>query len=223
MRAVIAGATGMVGRELTKLCAADPAVKTLFILVRKHVPEYDNQEKVHQIIIQYDTISEKDLPPNLDIAFCCLGTTMRSAGSREAFRKVDYDYVTEFSNICHFRNVKKFIAVTAMGANMNSRVFYNQVKGEVEDFLMNDSHLENVLILRPSLLLGQRKEFRLGEKLATIFMTLFNALFIGSLKPYKAIRGRVVAQAMLNLSKMEDKGKKIIPNDLIFDVAKLRL
>ncbi|UTW63509.1 NAD(P)H-binding protein [bacterium SCSIO 12741] len=223
MRVVIAGATGMVGRELTHLCTQEKAVEKVFVLVRKQVPAFEDEEKIHQIIVDYNTLSEKDLPANIDVAFCCLGTTMRNAQSRDAFRKVDYDYVTGLASICRFRKVRKFIAVSAMGADIKSRMFYNQVKGEMEDYLMNDSHLDNILILRPSLLLGQRREFRLAEKLATVVMTTFNALFIGNLRQYKAIPGKVVAQAMINLAKMEDEGKKIIPNDLIFDVAKLRL
>jgi hypothetical protein len=106
-----------------------------------------------------------------------------------------------------------------MGANPNSKMFYNRIKGKTEDFLMNDSHLENVFILRPSLLLGTREEFRLGEKIAQILMTLLNVLFIGNLKKYKAIPAKTVAKAMLNLTKMNESGKKILENDALFILA----
>lgn len=217
MRVLIAGASGMVGRELTQLCMKDRRIDTIFLLVRRHLDiEHD---KVNQIIVDYETISEKDIPDRLDAVYCCLGTTIKKAKTKDNFRKVDFDYVIELANLAKFKKAKKFFAITAMGANRKSSMFYNRVKGETEDYLMNDLHMDNVFILRPALLLGNRDEYRLGERMATVVMKLINVLFIGNLRIYKAIPAKTVAKAMLNLSKMEESGKRILLNDALFTLA----
>lgn len=217
MRVVIAGASGLIGSSLLDLCLADSFVSSVFVLVR--TPLKIEHEKLHQIRVDYNNISENDLPDNIDVVYNCLGTTIKNAGSEEEFKKVDFNYVVELATISHLKGVNKFISVSSMGAKKESKVFYYKVKGMTEDFLMNDSHLDNVFILRPSLLLGAREEFRLGESVAKGIMRLINILFVGNLKKYKAIPGRTVAQAMLNLTKMNESGKKILLNDAIFIVA----
>ncbi|MBD77837.1 MAG: hypothetical protein CL840_02695 [Crocinitomicaceae bacterium] len=217
MRVVIAGASGLIGRELVQFCLSDDDVGMLFILVRKHLDM--SHEKLHQIIINYDDISENDLPDNIDVLFNCLGTTIKNAGSEENFIKVDFNYVVELATIAHLKKVKKFISVSSMGAKLHSKTLYYRVKGMKEDFLMNDSHLENVFIVRPSLLLGKRKEFRFGEFIGKILMTALDILFVGNLKKYRAIEAKTVAKAMLNLSKMNESGKKIILSDALETLA----
>lgn len=207
----------MVGRELTALCINEPKIDTVFLLVRKNLAiEHD---KVRQIIIDYDTISEKDIPEKIDVLYCCLGTTIKKAETKERFRKVDFEYVVELANLAKFKKVGKFITITAMGASRKSSMFYNRVKGETEDYLMNDLKMDNVFILRPALLLGNREEYRLGERIATKLMTLMNLMFIGNLRLYKAIPAKTVAKAMLNLSKMKETGKRILLNDALFTIA----
>lgn len=213
MRVAIAGATGLVGQELTNLCLTDKSVEAVFALVRK--PVQKKHLKLQQITIDYDNISENDLPNNIDVLFNCLGTTIKKAGSEAAFKKVDFNYVVELATISAIKKVPKFISVSSMGANKNSRVFYYRVKGQTEDFLINDSHLENVFIVRPSLLLGKRQEFRLGESVGKFFMQSLSAMFIGKLKKHRAIPAEKVARAMLNLSKMNESGKKILENDAL--------
>lgn len=218
MRVIIAGASGLVGTELTKLCLDEPKITKVFVLVRNHMDM--THEKLEQIDVNYEDLHADTLPHNLDVIYNCLGTTIRNAGSNEAFKKVDYDYVIELAKLAYEKEVKKFISVSSIGAKKNSKLFYYMVKGQTEDFLMNYSKLENIFILRPSLLLGKRKEFRLGETIAKIFMTFINILFIGNLKTHKAIQATTVAKAMLNLSKMKETGKKIIENKGIFIIAK---
>ena len=217
MRVLIAGASGMVGRELTQLCMNEPRIDTIFLLVRKDLKiEHD---KIRQIIVDYETISEKDIPDRLDAVYCCLGTTIKKAKTKASFRKVDFEYVVELANLAKYKKANKFFAITAMGANRKSSMFYNRVKGETEDYLMNDLHMDNVFILRPALLLGNRDEFRIGERMATLVMKLINVLFIGNLRIYKAIPAKTVAKAMLNLSKMEESGKRILLNDALFTLS----
>jgi uncharacterized protein YbjT (DUF2867 family) len=171
--------------------------------------------------VDYENISDHVMPDNVDVVFNCLGTTIKNAGSEEAFKRVDFDYVVELATIAKHKQAKKFISISAMGAKTSSKLFYNRIKGMAEDFLMNDSHIEDVFIVRPSLLLGNRKEFRLGETVAKWLMTALNLLFIGNLKRYKAIPAHKVAKAMLNLSKMDERGKKILENDALFILSGL--
>ena len=207
----------MIGRELTTLCMNEPKIDRVFMLVRK--PMAFEHDKLHQIVVDYDTISEKDIPEKIDVVYCCLGTTIKKAKTRERFRQVDFEYVVELANLAKFKKVEKFIAISAMGANRKSSMFYNRVKGEMEDYLMNDLKMDNVFILRPSLLLGNREEYRLGEKIATVLMTLINVMFIGNLRMYKAIPAKTVAKAMMNLSKMNESGRRILLNDALFTIA----
>jgi len=221
MRVVIAGASGLIGTELIELCLADKSIDELFILVRRKM-DLDHQ-KLKQVIVNYDQLSIEIIPENIDVLFNCLGTTIKNAGSPEEFEKVDYSYVSELAKIAHNNGLKKLISISSMGANMHSKSLYYRVKGKKEDFLMNDSGIENVLIVRPSLLLGNRKEFRLGEFIGKILMTAFNIVFIGSLKQFKAIPAKTVAKAMLNLSKMNEKGKKIILSEDLKTIANATL
>lgn len=220
MRVVIAGASGLIGTELVNLCLVDDSINELIILVRRKVDIA--HPKLTQTIVNYDQLNNEIIPEKVDVLFNCLGTTIKNAGSPEAFEKVDYTYVVELAKIAHSKEVKKFISISSMGANMHSKSLYYRVKGKKEDFLINDSGLENVLIVRPSLLLGNRKEFRLGEFIGKIVMSAFNILFVGSLKQYKAIPSKTVALAMLNLSKMNEKGKKIILSEDLKIIARAR-
>jgi uncharacterized protein YbjT (DUF2867 family) len=135
------------------------------------------------------------LPP-CDVGLCCLGTTIKKAGTKELFFKVDHDYVVNFAKLCRSSGAKKFIVVSAMGADSNSSVFYNQVKGQMEKAL-EGLGFESLVILRPSLLLGDRSEVRRGESLAQAILSPFGFLFMGPLAPFKPIEGLVVAKRMI--------------------------
>src|SRR5262249_6245579 len=137
--------------------------------------------------------------------FCCLGTTIKVAGSQAAFKKVDYEYPATVAHLAHQQGAKQFLIVTAMGANKSSMIFYNRVKGEVEE-AVKKIPFQAIHIFQPSLLLGERKEHRAGEKMGEFFMGLTSALFIGPLKKYKAIEGRAVAGAMVKCANENSKG-----------------
>ena len=176
-------------------------------------------EKLTQTLVNYDSLAENVIPEKVDVLFNCLGTTIKNAGSEEAFTKVDFTYVSKIATLAHKKGVDKLISISSMGADIHSKTLYYRVKGMKEDFLMNDCGIDNVFIVRPSLLLGNRKEFRLGEEIGKVFMRLFNLFFLGSLKQYKAIPAITVAQAMLNLTKINESGKKIILNEGLKTIA----
>ncbi|MEI8027332.1 MAG: NAD(P)H-binding protein [Pseudomonadota bacterium] len=189
---VMAGGSGLIGRELLNLFAQEEKIAAIYSLARSkrdHLPS-----KVTEIVTNFDSIQELELP-TCDVGLCSLGTTMKQAGSKENFYKVDHDYVLNFAKLCKKIGVKKFIVVSAMGANVKSKVYYNQVKGQTEEDLKSLS-FESLVILRPSLLLGDRSEFRLGEWIAQKMMGPLNFLFVGSLAQWKPISGLKVAKRM---------------------------
>jgi uncharacterized protein YbjT (DUF2867 family) len=218
MNILIAGSTGLVGEQLTALAMTDESVEHVYLLQRK--PMIDEKKKCQTLVVDFDQLKPDDLPENLDAVICCLGTTIKNAGSKASFRKVDYGYVTALATHSAARGAKKFICLTAMGADPKSVIFYNRVKGETEDFLVNDTSFKDVVILRPSLLLGKRKEQRIGEQIGMVLMQAMNFIFIGGLRKYKAIPAITVAKALLLMAKLDDHGKKILLNDAIFALAR---
>jgi uncharacterized protein YbjT (DUF2867 family) len=152
--------------------------------------------KLIQIPVNYDQLESLSLPVQVHHVFCALGTTIKTAGSQDAFRKVDHDYVVNLAKFCAKNGVRKFLVVSAMGADSSSRIFYNRVKGEMEVAIQQLS-IPTVAIFRPSLLMGKRKEFRSGEKVAQAIMGVLGFLFVGAMKKYKAIPAIIVANAMI--------------------------
>jgi uncharacterized protein YbjT (DUF2867 family) len=200
--ALILGATGLIGGHLTQKILNHPSYSKVKVLVRN--PLNLHHLKLEQIIIDFDNF-DKSLVVADDI-FCCLGTTMKQAGSKEAFYKVDFTYPLEIAQAALQNGAKQFLVITAMGADAQSMFYYNRVKGEIEKAL-TDLNFPTLLIFRPSLLLGERKDSRAGEGFATVIMNTFNFLIP---KKYKAIKGETVANAMLDLAQKGIKGKEIL-------------
>ena len=170
--------------------------------------------KFVQHIIDFDNPkSYQDLVKGDDF-FCTIGTTIKTAGSQEAFRKVDFEYPKQFAQIAHKNNVKQFLVISSLGVTESSNNFYLKTKLEIENFLKK-LNFESVLVLRPSLLLGDRKEFRLGEKAASFFSKVFGFVFIGSLKKYKSIQSKKVAKALFEIAQKNNKGFIIYESDAI--------
>ncbi|RYU91749.1 oxidoreductase [Emticicia agri] len=203
--ALIVGATGLIGNHLTQKILNHPSYSTVKVLVRKSL---DFQHpKLEQIVIDFDNFNQSLVVA--DDIFCCLGTTMKQAGSKEAFYKVDFTYPFEIAKAALQNGASQYVIVTAMGADEKSMFYYNRVKGEIEKAI-SDLHYPALLIFRPSLLLGERKKSRAGEGFATILMKTFNFLIPDN---YKAIKGETVANAMLAMAQKGIKGKDIIVSE----------
>jgi len=210
--ALIAGSTGLVGSELLDLLTNHPEYEKIHVLVRK--PVKTTSPKIITHVVNFDEL-EKFAPEGpIDHVFCTLGTTIKKAGTKENFRKVDYDYVLKLGEKAKAWKAEKFLMVTALGANARSSIFYNKVKGEVENAL-KDLKLEHLFIFRPSLLMGNRKEQRPGEKSAIALYKIINPLFIGKLKKYKGVQASQVAQAMLSVALKNSESFKFIESDEI--------
>ncbi len=210
--ALIVGASGLVGNELLKLLTKSDDYIQIHALVRK--PLENNDNKIFETIIDFENLSNyKDLF-KVDDVFCCLGTTIKKAGSQSEFKKVDVDYPFEIAKLCKEMNVKHFSIISSMGANPDSKIFYSRMKGIMEKQI-TDLELNALSIFRPSLLLGNRKEFRFGEKISAFILKNTSFLFFGSLKKYKAIDAKTVAFGMFKNAQVATKGIHIFSSDTI--------
>ncbi|MEJ2633942.1 MAG: oxidoreductase [Calditrichia bacterium] len=170
--------------------------------------------KLENAVIDFEHLEKEIGDVKSDHIFCCLGTTIKKAGSQGAFRKVDFSYPLQLAKIGAGNGASQFLLISAMGANPQSRLFYNRVKGEVEE-AVSKIDVYGIQIFRPSLLLGRREEFRLGEKLGEFFMGVFSPLMIGNLRKYRPIRAKDVARGMVEIAKTELKGVNIFESDKI--------
>lgn len=201
---IVAGATGMVGKEVVAQLSKDNSYTDVYVLVRRKTAEPDR--KIHELLVDYDTLSEL---PRADSLVICLGTTRKKAGSKEAFRKVDFDYVVSLGQLAKKAGVQKVIVVSSIGANSKSSNFYLKTKGEMEDMLisMNFKHL---CIVRPSLLLGNRTEFRMGETIAKWVQWLLGPFYLGILLNYKPVKAEKVAETIIKCEQTMLENLKIV-------------
>lgn len=201
--ALLAGATGLVGKALLHQLIVDDEYKKVIVLTRK--PVELQHAKVIQLQPDFDKINALSIDLPVEDVFCALGTTIRTAGSQQAFYKVDFTYVVSLGKWCAANGIQRFLVVSAMGANAKSGIFYNRVKGEMEA-AVSELIVPQKQIFRPSLLIGKRTEKRTGEKFAQVIMGNLGFLFIGRLLKYKPIHADVVARAMIAAAKTEKPG-----------------
>ncbi|MDP4663818.1 MAG: NAD(P)H-binding protein [Salibacteraceae bacterium] len=204
---LVAGATGLVGTSLVEQLLLNPEVAKITLLVRK--PTGVSNPKLTEKIIDFDTFSENALAQNVDAVFCCLGTTLRKAGGKEAFKRVDFDYVLKLAVYTQRQNIAQFHVISAKGSNQKATVFYNRVKGHMESELVKLDKIKSIYIYRPSLLLGDRGEFRFGEVVGTFFMKALSFIIPDSTK---AIKDHQVAKNMLSNAMNPKKGVHYVEN-----------
>jgi len=204
--ALIAGASGLVGKSLVEQLLADNQCENIVIVTRK--PIGIKNPKLTEQIIDFEAIELLKLNMTIDDVFCALGTTIKTAGSQQAFYKVDFTYVVNLGKWCAANNAQRFLIVSAMGAATKSGIFYNRVKGEMEGAVSKLS-ISQIQVFRPSLLMGNRSEKRSGEKLAQFLMGSLGFLFVGKLLNYKGIHADVVAKSMIVKAKQEVLGYTI--------------
>lgn len=214
--ALVVGATGLVGNELVKMLLSAPEYEKVIVWVRTSMDIEHN--KLEEKIINFRELDKYVVDKSVNHVFCCLGTTIKKAKSQEAFLKVDLEYPTVLAKKAKERNVSQFLAISAMGADSGSRIFYNRTKGQLEEELKKVG-LPGLHIFRPSLLLGKRKEFRLGEKTVSAAYKALPFIFIGGLKKYKPIQGKTVACAMYKMALSEKNGVNIYGSDMIAKIA----
>lgn len=197
---MLVGATGLVGAECLRLLEHDPSVGRIVILSRRPLTEAPAKAEVH--VVKFDNLDDHGALFDVDQIICALGTTIRAAGSRPAFRRVDFGYGLKVAALGAEHGARHFLLVSAIGANAASRVFYNRVKGELEDAIRGLPY-RSITIVRPSLLLGTRREFRLGESLAKRVGFLFPPA-------YRPVHAHRVASVLVDAARADAPGMRIM-------------
>jgi len=204
--AMIAGASGLVGSFCLQRLLRESRYDNIHSLVRR--PSGLAHARLVEHVVDFDSLENEPTLPAVDDVYCCLGTTIAKAGSREAFEKVDHDYVLSLGRITRLTGAQRFLLVSALGADPVSGVFYNRVKGSTEvDIQQLD--FPALHILRPSLLTGPRKDFRMGERLAIPVTALLRPLMRGSLARYRAVHADHVAACMIEAAFDDMEGVEI--------------
>jgi uncharacterized protein YbjT (DUF2867 family) len=214
--ALLLGASGLIGGHCLDLLLADEFYSRVVAPGRR--PLARAHAKLTQHAVNFDDLAAHAALLRADDVFCCLGTTIKRAGSQEAFRKVDFTYPAECARLARREGAQQFLLVSSLGANARSAVFYSRVKGEVEAAIAAVG-FEAVQIFRPSLLTGERAERRTGEVVAGKFADVFSFAFAGPLRKYRPIAARAVAAAMVNLAKRRPPGVNIYESDRIRELA----
>lgn len=208
LTAIIWGSTGLIGSELKKILDNDPRYGRIICPVRKKSNSpLQETGKITEMEINFEELEQNVQSGNTsqlkqfqaDHVFVTLGTTIKKAGSQEAFRRVDYDYCLLTGKTAEVTGAKVFSLVTAIGSDSKSPIFYNRVKGELE-VAVSQLDIPKIRVFQPSLLLGNRNEFRLGEKVAEVVSAPLGFLLMGGLKKYRPIQGREVAEKMVRLA-----------------------
>ena len=190
--ALVAGATGLVGAALVRQLSARPEYDRIVALVRRAVSTPDG---VETRISELTDVQPSDFTGVTDV-FCSVGTTIRKAGSRSAFRSVDHDAVLHLARVARAAEVTRFLVVTSVDASSGSRNFYLSVKGDVENALRAIDFPE-LYVFRPSLLVGKRAEVRRGERMAIVAASILSPLLVGSLRKYKPVGVEALAGHMI--------------------------
>ena len=216
--AIVLGASGLVGEELVKQLLHNNIYTKVKIFVRNQNLSIKHP-KLEQHVINFNQIEHYSNLITGDAVFCCLGTTIKKAGTKELFKKVDFTYPLLFAKEAIKNNVQKYVLISSIGANSNSSNFYLNVKGQIEEELKK-LNFKNTIIVRPSMLLGKRHEFRFGEIIGKILIKPIEYILTGRLKKYKSIHANVVAKAMIQLSTTETKSFNIVNSDKLQELGK---
>ena len=207
--ALIAGATGLVGKELVSLLIKSGYYNSLHMATRK--PYTWHHQKITSHTLSFDDFESLETGAIVQDVYICLGTTMKKAGSKDNFRKVDYEYVLNVAKWAKNHKAEKLAVISSVGAKADSGNFYLRTKGEMEKALTG-LKLPHLIIFRPSLLLGIREEFRLTEKLSAAIISPFAGLMRKKLKKYAPVEASQVARAMFHLTINATKPVKIAEN-----------
>lgn len=213
---MIIGATGLTGEQLLEQLLNNATYSKVIAVVRK--PLALHHPKLENLVVDFSKLDLYKEQLKADDVYCAIGTTIAKAGSQEAFTKVDYEYPLQIAKLALWNGARRFILVSSAGANHKSSIFYSKVKGELEQALMQLKY-EALIIFRPSILLGNRKEQRTGEEIGRFVAEKLSFLFAGPLKAYRGTPVDLLAMQMVKLGSGNEKGNRIVENAEIFELA----
>ncbi len=212
--ALIFGATGLIGQFLVQEALKSSNYDQVIVLVRK--PFFKAQTKLKEIVYDFDEHNPQNLIAH-DI-FCAIGTTLKKAGSKTAQTNIDVDIPLKIASLTKINGAKNFFLVSAVGANVHSNSFYLQLKGILEQKLI-DLKFNHLSIYRPSMLYGPRTEYRIGEMIGKSIMKATEWILLGKLRKYHGIDAQNVAKAMINKSQLSElKSVEILEYDQMMDL-----
>ncbi|QBY05734.1 NAD-dependent epimerase/dehydratase family protein [Thalassotalea sp. HSM 43] len=224
--AALFGASGLTGSALLTKLLNSTQFSQVTVFVRKKLNVSD--AKLIQVVVDFDQIENlAEHLRGIDTVFCCLGTTIKKAKTKQAFAAIDYQLVLDIGKQCAHAQVKHFMVISSLGANSESKAFYNATKGRMECDIARLG-LTRISVVRPSLLIGQRPEFRLAEQLSIVITSMLGFVFIGPLAKLKPIKVSSVANAMFQIAVRDqyngtDTGKnnhiEFIENDTLHRLA----
>jgi uncharacterized protein YbjT (DUF2867 family) len=211
-RAMLVGATGLVGSNILHLLVKDSTIGEVRALTRRSLPSQDNSPVVKELIADFERLQDHPEWFEVDMVFCALGTIIAKAKTQTAFRRVDFDYPLAVAKLARSAGARQFLMVSAIGANPRSRFFYNRIKGELEEAILTLGY-PSVTIARPSFLLGNRQEYRLGEHIAKKITWLFPSFLAG-------VEASQVASAMVQAAHQSAVGVTILDNKTMRSIEK---
>ena len=215
-KALIFGSSGLVGSNLVKIILQNEKYDHIKLFVRS---ETENKSKKLEIIkTDFNNLEKHKDSIVGDDCFFCIGTTRKNTPDKNEYIITEYNIPVEIGKIAKSNSVNNFIYVSSLGANPNASGLYLKNKGQAEQELIN-LNFPRLAIIRPSILLGNRKENRIGEKIGIFVMKLLSPLFLSKLKKYKPIKVENVAKAMVNIAQ-NDYQKKIFESDQLMEIAK---
>jgi uncharacterized protein YbjT (DUF2867 family) len=215
-KAIIAGASGLIGSSLLTILLNDPAYSEITVLVRKKTGI--SHPKLTEILVDFDRLDDFAVEITGHALFCCIGTTKNKTPDLTDYFKIEHDYPVKLGQLALKNGVKQYHYVSSIGADKNSRAYYTKFKGQTE-YDLEQLYLPSLHIYRPSILAGDRKEHRPMEKFVNGLMFIINPLLIGSFKKYRSIPAQTVAMAMYKQSINSDDGIFIHPSDQIKQIA----
>lgn len=213
--AIVLGATGLTGSILLENLLNDSNYKKIKIFTRRSVNI--QSPKIEEYIVDLLKLEAEKENFTANEVFCCIGTTTKKTKDKSVYKAIDFGIPSMAAKLSKENKCKTFVVMSSMGANANSSIFYNRIKGEMEQAVLSNN-IENTYVFRPSLINGTRSEGRFGEDIGNFIAKIINPLLIGGLKKYRSIKAETIAKAMQKIV-VEQPNQKIISSDLIQHIA----
>lgn len=203
MTICVAGASGLVGNEILIQLLNRPQTEKVLVLARN--PLGFGHPKMQVVLIAFEQLDDLEVAEKIDLGFCALGTTLRKAGSKERQQEIDRDFVISFGKFCKRSGCEKIGVVSSIGANEKSSNFYLRTKGEMESGI-SALQIPLTVFIRPSFLIGPRKESRPGDKLIQALSFIISPVLVGKLKKYRGTHASLVAQKLIEATLNQSHG-----------------
>jgi uncharacterized protein YbjT (DUF2867 family) len=209
--ALVTGATGLVGKNIIDQLINNNRYSKVIIVSRRAAPF--SHPKIEQITMDLDKLDELKLQANVDECYCALGTTQKKSG-KKGFFKVDFEYVKATARLCKVNNIPKFSVVSSKGANSKSAFLYIRTKGQIEE-AVKSSGIEQITIVRPSLITGKRDEFRFGESAGYYLYKVFQPFMVGKFRKLRPVSAEKIARCMIELNQQDWQGHRVVESNEI--------